>query len=68
MSETSPHSESAPKWGDPISDERQVELQGILDSWSATTDHGKLRGPFDGVHLTGADTFHPAARSRWSSW
>ena len=47
--------EQAPKWGDPISPERQAELQGYLDWWQAENDHGKRRGPFDRVKLTGAD-------------
>jgi hypothetical protein len=49
------------RWDDPISEERQAELQGYLDRWQAETDHGERRGPFDkspgelGVSLTGAD-------------
>jgi hypothetical protein len=58
-----PHPEAVGKrWGDPISAERQAELQGYLDRWEAETDHGERRGPFDtgagqgmGVSLTGAD-------------
>jgi uncharacterized protein YjbI with pentapeptide repeats len=54
----------ADAWGQPISEKRQVELQGYLDRWAAETDHGKRKGPFDkqpgedyGVPLTGADVF-----------
>jgi hypothetical protein len=35
------------RWGDPISEERQAELQAILDAWDAESDHGKHTGPFD---------------------
>jgi Pentapeptide repeats (8 copies) len=52
------------KWGDPISPERQAELEGYLDRWQAETDHGERKGPFDrepgadyGIRLTGADVF-----------
>lgn len=52
----------AEKWGDPISPERQAELQGYLDRWEEETDHGERKGPFYklpgkdlGVSLTGAD-------------
>jgi hypothetical protein len=47
--------QQALKWGDPISPERQAELQGYLDRWQAETDHGKRKGPFAGVSLTGAE-------------
>src|ERR1044071_1285219 len=61
-----PHPEAVgTRWGDPISEERQAELQGYLDRWEAETDHGERKGPFDlgasrtgiphGVPLTGAD-------------
>jgi uncharacterized protein YjbI with pentapeptide repeats len=46
-------------YGQPISAERQAELQGYLDRWE--TEHGERRGPFDGGHgkegvrLSGAD-------------
>jgi len=63
-----PHPEAVgTRWGDPISEERQAELQSYLDRWEAKTDHdedrGKWRGPFsraaDGtrLRLTGADVF-----------
>jgi hypothetical protein len=43
-----PHPEAVGKrWGDPISEERQAELQDYLDRWAAETDHGKRMGPFD---------------------
>ena len=42
-------------WGQPISEERQAELQGYLDRWAA--DHGDREGPFAGVELTGADIY-----------
>ncbi|MGO8946253.1 MAG: pentapeptide repeat-containing protein [Ktedonobacterales bacterium] len=47
--------EQAPKWGDPISPERQAELQGYLNRWQSETDHGERKGPLDGIALTGAD-------------
>jgi hypothetical protein len=46
-----------PKWGDPISPERQKQLQGYLDRWETDTSHSKHEGPFDAVHLTAADVF-----------
>jgi hypothetical protein len=52
-----------PKWGDPISPERQAELQGYLDRRQAETDHGKRKGPFDDIELTGADVFWLAEQS-----
>jgi hypothetical protein len=65
-----PHPEAVGKrWGDPISAERQAELQGDLDRWAAETDHGERKGPFDwgqgevGVVLTGADVFWLAEQS-----
>ncbi len=56
------------RWGDPISEERQAELQGYLDRWQAESDHGERTGPFDaapqlGVPLTGADVFWLAEQS-----
>jgi len=60
------------RWGDAISVERQVELQGYLDRWAAVTDHGERRGPFDRggsgdeerrPYLTGADVFWLAEQS-----
>lgn len=44
---------AVPKWGDPISPERQAELQRRLDAWAAEQDHGEHKGPF---HITLADT------------
>jgi uncharacterized protein YjbI with pentapeptide repeats len=54
-----PHPEAVgTRWGDPISEERQAELQGMLDAWAAPgTNHGNRKGPFDTVRLTGADVF-----------
>ncbi|HEX9413119.1 MAG TPA: pentapeptide repeat-containing protein [Ktedonobacterales bacterium] len=59
-------------WGDPISEERQAEMQGILDAWEAPgADHDDKKGPFDknpgkyyGVLLTGADVSWLAERVR----
>ena len=43
-------------WGDPISAERQAELQGILDAWGAPgTEHGDRRGPLDHAGLSNAE-------------
>ena len=64
-----------PKWGDPISEERRAELQGMLDAWEAPeADHGERKGPFDRrglsdeerhrLLLTGADVFWLAERVR----
>jgi hypothetical protein len=59
------------RWGDPISAERQAELQGYLDDWVAETDHGERKGPFDPrsmrtlrIVLTGADVFWLAQQVR----
>ncbi|HEX9067448.1 MAG TPA: pentapeptide repeat-containing protein [Ktedonobacterales bacterium] len=60
----------ADAWGQPISAERQAELQGCLDQWAAETEHGERQGPFDWifddatVRLTGADVFWLAGRAR----
>jgi hypothetical protein len=62
----------APKRCDPISTERQAELQGMLDAWDPPgADHGDKKGPFDknpgeqyGVWLTGAEVFWLADRVR----
>jgi hypothetical protein len=35
------------RWGDPISAERQRELQGYLDRWAQEQDHGERKGAFD---------------------
>jgi uncharacterized protein YjbI with pentapeptide repeats len=61
------------RWGDPISEERQAELQGYLDRWEAEKDHGERRGPFsrwglsgeerERLQLTGADVYWLAGRS-----
>jgi hypothetical protein len=67
-----PHPEAVGKrWGDPISDKREAELQGILNAWKAPrADHGDKKGPFagaggpSGVPLTGADVFWLAERVR----
>jgi hypothetical protein len=66
-----PHPEAVGKrWGDPISEERQAELQGYLDRWAAEADHGARKGPFDGgpgksgVQLTGADIYWLCERVR----
>ncbi len=43
-----PHPEAVgTRWGDPIIEKRQAELQGYLDRWAAETDHGERKGPFD---------------------
>jgi uncharacterized protein YjbI with pentapeptide repeats len=60
-----PHPEAVGKrWGDPISEQRQAELQGYLDRWQAETDHGERKGPFAVVRLTGADARWVADRVR----
>lgn len=58
-----PHPEAVgTRWGDPISEERQAELQGYIDRWKAEANHRERKGPFDklprqeiGVVLTGAE-------------
>lgn len=65
------------RWGDPISEERQAELQGYLDRWQTGNDHGARTGPFDRaglsdeeqerIKLTGADVFWLAERT-WPAW
>jgi pentapeptide repeat protein len=58
-----PHPEAVgTRWGDPISEERQAELQGYLDRWAAETDHGEREGPFDGASLAGTDVYWLAKR------
>ena len=69
QSETTTATTTGDKWGDPISSERQAELQGYLDRWEAETDHGEHKGPFDngphrpGVLLNGADVSWLAEQS-----
>jgi hypothetical protein len=63
QSETTTATETGDKWVDPISPERQVELQGYLDRWAAETDHGERRGPFDRVKLSRADVYWLAEQS-----
>jgi hypothetical protein len=55
----------APKWGDPISEERQDKLQQLLDVWNAPdAEHGIRRGPFYRVELSAADVFWLAKQVR----
>src|SRR5690242_1647704 len=69
-----PHPEAVgTRWGDPIREERQAELQGYLDLWESEIGYSARRGPFDsdgwkgtgtaGPHLTGADVFWLAEQS-----
>jgi hypothetical protein len=57
-------------WGNPISEEDQVQLGARLQLWQVETDHGERKGPFDtepdmwGVLLTGADVFWLAKSGR----
>ena len=47
---------AADAYGQPLAPQREQELQNLLDAWNAPdADHGKRRGPFDGVQLTGAE-------------
>jgi hypothetical protein len=61
-------------YGQPISEERQAELQGYLDRWQAEADHGERQGPFDhgpymkGVWLTGADVSWLAEQSGYNNF
>jgi hypothetical protein len=51
-------------WGDPISDERQSELLGMLDAWNTLgADNRESKGPFYGVPLKGADVSWLAKRA-----
>jgi uncharacterized protein YjbI with pentapeptide repeats len=61
-----PHPEAVgERWGDPISEERQAELQGYLHAWIApNANHGEHEGPFARVTLTGADVSWLAGRKR----
>ncbi len=69
QAEAQPAETTGDHWGDPISEERQAELQGYLDRWQAESDHGERTGPFGagpgkwGVALTGADVFWLAEQS-----
>jgi uncharacterized protein YjbI with pentapeptide repeats len=64
------------RWGEPITPERQAELDGYLQRWAAEETaaggpgHGERAGPFagatarePGVPLTGADVFYLATRA-----
>ena len=65
-----PHPEAVgTRWGDPVSAERQAELQGYLDRWEAGADEDERIGPFDAgpdtkiLRLTGAEVSWLAAHS-----
>ena len=60
-----PHTDAVgTRWGDPITPERQAELQSILDAWSAPDGgHGEQTGPFQDVQLTGAEVCWLAEQS-----
>src|SRR5262249_51562840 len=48
-----PHPEAVgTRWGDPITQERQQELQGNLDQWAQEQDHRERKGPFDRTGLS----------------
>ncbi|MGO8946875.1 MAG: pentapeptide repeat-containing protein [Ktedonobacterales bacterium] len=64
QSEATTATTTGDKWGDPISPERQGELQGYLDRWDKETDHGERKGPFAGVKLSGADVYWAARRAK----
>ncbi len=63
------------RWGDPISVERQAELQHILADWERHGDYRVQRGPFDSgtyflrgaggsvIDLTGADVYWLAQKA-----
>ncbi len=73
QAEAQPTETTGDRWGDPISEQRQAELQGYLDRWAAETDHGERAGPFEFaglsydewecLKLTGADVFWLAEQS-----
>src|SRR5215469_2471408 len=53
------------RWGDPVSSERERELEKWLVEWAGISEsekHGRS-GPFADVVLTGADIFWLAART-----
>src|SRR5262245_22800057 len=61
------------RWGEPITPERQAELDGYLRRWDeegrAGAGHGERQGPFagetgeeEGELLTGADVYYLSAR------
>ncbi len=50
------------RWGNDISEERQIALLALQNQWTAEADHGTRRGPFDGFRLTGADVAWLARR------
>jgi uncharacterized protein YjbI with pentapeptide repeats len=52
------------RWGDPVSVERQLELEQWLGQWASATasERNARNGPFAGVVLTGADVFWLSAR------
>ncbi|HEV2238193.1 MAG TPA: pentapeptide repeat-containing protein [Ktedonobacterales bacterium] len=63
MSAQEPTPPDPTAYGQPITSERQAELQAILDAWDAETDHGERQGPFHGTALTGADASWLAEQS-----
>jgi Pentapeptide repeats (8 copies) len=65
LPETLEASPAADAYGQPLSPQREQELQDLLDAWNAPdADHGERRGPFDGVPLTGAEVSWLAERVR----
>jgi hypothetical protein len=64
MSEAQEQEQPANAWGQPISEERQRELAGMLAAWDAPgAKHGERKGPFDSVRLTGAEVAWLAEKS-----
>lgn len=61
-----PHPEAVGKrWGDPISVERQAELQARIDAWDASgANRNNRAGPFEKLKLTGADVYWLAESMR----
>jgi uncharacterized protein YjbI with pentapeptide repeats len=62
-----PHPEAVGKrWGDPIDEELQLDLQNYLDHWAelGPGEREGMLGPFQKVHLSGADVFWFAKRVR----
>ena len=58
--------EQAPKWGDPVSPERQAELDALAvrqRTWAAQPEATRGDSPLKDVRLTGADAFWLAKRA-----
>jgi uncharacterized protein YjbI with pentapeptide repeats len=58
----------ADAYGQPISAQRQTELQSYLDRWATETDHGERKGPFDRSGRSDEEKMHLSLTGADVSW